>query len=101
MLPDSPIRLTVAERVRSASPVTAPLIATSLKPDEEPTARIESCQPLRLPVPSSDTLNWRRYSLVLDDAAKVDEADALFMFGACAAFISYLISKARINGLLR
>jgi hypothetical protein len=37
---------------------------------------------------------------LLDDAAKVDEADALFMLGACAAFVSYLINKAQANGLL-
>jgi hypothetical protein len=37
---------------------------------------------------------------LLEDAAKVDEADALFMFGACAAFVSYLINKARSSGLL-
>jgi len=32
---------------------------------------------------------------LLEDAAEVDEADALFMLGACAAFVSYLINKAR------
>jgi hypothetical protein len=37
---------------------------------------------------------------LLEDAAKVDEADALFMLGACAAFVSYLINKARPTGLL-
>ena len=32
---------------------------------------------------------------LLDDAnASVDDADALFMFGACAAFVTYLISKS-------
>jgi hypothetical protein len=41
-----------------------------------------------------------RHALLDDSAAKVDEADALFMFGACAAFVSYLINKARTNGLL-
>ena len=41
-----------------------------------------------------------RHALVDDGAAKVDEADALFMLGACAAFVSYLINKARLNGLL-
>jgi hypothetical protein len=40
-----------------------------------------------------------RHALLDDSAAKVDEADALFMLGACAAFISYLINKARMNGL--
>jgi hypothetical protein len=37
---------------------------------------------------------------LLEDAAKVDEADALFILGACAAFVSYLINKARSSGLL-
>jgi hypothetical protein len=41
-----------------------------------------------------------RHALVDDGAAKVDETDALFMLGACAAFVSYLINKARPNGLL-
>lgn len=35
-----------------------------------------------------------------DTASKVDETDAMFMLGACAAFVSYLINKARLNGLL-
>jgi hypothetical protein len=34
-------------------------------------------------------------------SAKVDETDALFMIGACAAFVSYLINKSRAAGLLR
>jgi AbiJ N-terminal domain 4 len=29
------------------------------------------------------------------DASKVDETDALFMIGACAAFVSYMINKSR------
>jgi hypothetical protein len=29
----------------------------------------------------------------------VDEADALFMLGACASFVSYLISKAAAAGV--
>lgn len=29
-----------------------------------------------------------------EDEAKVDEADALFMLGACASFVSYLMSKS-------
>ena len=41
-----------------------------------------------------------RHALLDDSTAKVDETDALFMFGACAAFVSYLINKARSNGLL-
>jgi hypothetical protein len=35
------------------------------------------------------------------DAADVDEADAMFMIGACSAFVSYLINKARLVGLLK
>ena len=33
------------------------------------------------------------------DGANVDEADAIFMLGACASFVSYLIGKARGGGL--
>lgn len=33
-----------------------------------------------------------RHALVFDGQAAVGEADALFMFGACAAFVSYLLS---------
>jgi hypothetical protein len=40
-----------------------------------------------------------RHALLDESAAKVDETDALFMFGACAAFVSYLINEARTNGL--
>jgi hypothetical protein len=36
-----------------------------------------------------------RHALVLEDKAQVDEADALFMLGACASFVSYLIARAR------
>lgn len=32
-----------------------------------------------------------RHSLVYDEKANVTEADAMFMFGACAAFVSYLL----------
>ena len=32
--------------------------------------------------------------------AKADETDAMFMLGACAAFVSYLINKARFAGLI-
>jgi hypothetical protein len=35
------------------------------------------------------------------DAPDVDEADALFMIGACSSFLSYLINKARAVGLLK
>jgi hypothetical protein len=41
-----------------------------------------------------------RHALLEGGEAKVDEADALFMMGACAAFVSYLLNKARTNGLL-
>jgi hypothetical protein len=41
-----------------------------------------------------------RHPLLEKDAADVDETDALFMIGACAAFVSYLINKSRNAGLL-
>jgi hypothetical protein len=41
-----------------------------------------------------------RHALLDDGTAKVDETDALFMIGACAAFVSYLINKARSAGVL-
>ncbi len=34
-----------------------------------------------------------RHALVFSDKANIDEADALFMLGACASFVSFLISK--------
>lgn len=34
-----------------------------------------------------------RHALVFDDEAKVDETDALFMLGACASFVSYLLAR--------
>jgi hypothetical protein len=38
---------------------------------------------------------------LLDDAnATADETDALFMIGACSAFVSYVINKARLAGLI-
>jgi hypothetical protein len=39
-----------------------------------------------------------RHPLLDDSQAAVDESDALFMIGACAAFVSYLIGKARAAG---
>jgi hypothetical protein len=39
-----------------------------------------------------------RHALI-ESESRVDEADAQFMFGACASFLSYLISKARLAGL--
>jgi hypothetical protein len=41
-----------------------------------------------------------RHALLEASAPAVDETDALFMIGACAAFVSYLINKARTAGLL-
>jgi hypothetical protein len=35
-----------------------------------------------------------RHALVLEKEAQVDEADALFMLGACASFVSYLIARS-------
>lgn len=35
-----------------------------------------------------------RHPLIDSEDGKVDESDALFMIGACAAFVSYLIGKA-------
>ncbi|UUV05770.1 AbiJ-NTD4 domain-containing protein [Ruegeria sp. YS9] len=35
-----------------------------------------------------------RHALVFKDEAQVDEADALFMLGACASFVSYLIMRS-------
>ena len=34
-----------------------------------------------------------RHALVFSDDAQVDEADALFMLGACASFVSYLLAR--------
>jgi hypothetical protein len=34
-----------------------------------------------------------RHALVFKEAAQVDEADALFMLGACASFVSYLLAR--------
>lgn len=36
-----------------------------------------------------------RHPLVFQDTAQVDEVDALFMLGACAAFVSFLIARNR------
>jgi hypothetical protein len=41
-----------------------------------------------------------RHSLVFKGVADVDQTDALFMLGACASFISYLVNKARASGLI-
>lgn len=42
-----------------------------------------------------------RHPLLDGQHANVDEVDALFMIGACAAFVSYMIQKARVAGLLK
>ena len=42
-----------------------------------------------------------RHSLLEKEPPTVDEADAQFMIGACSAFVSYLISKARSVDLLK
>jgi hypothetical protein len=42
-----------------------------------------------------------RHPLIDGPSANVDEIDALFMIGACASFVSYLIGKARSAGLLK
>ena len=36
-----------------------------------------------------------RHALLDEPVAQVDETDALYMLGSCAAFVSYLINKAR------
>ena len=36
-----------------------------------------------------------RHALINGDSPKVDEADALYMLAACAAFVTYLIGKSR------
>jgi len=41
-----------------------------------------------------------RHALLNEDAPQVVESDALYMLGSCAAFVSYLINKARTSGLL-
>jgi hypothetical protein len=41
-----------------------------------------------------------RHALLEVPAASVDKTDALFMIGACAAFVSYLINKSRAPGLI-
>ena len=42
-----------------------------------------------------------RHPLIDDPKASVDEVDALFMFGACSSFVSYLIGKERQSGASR
>jgi hypothetical protein len=42
-----------------------------------------------------------RHPMLEKVAPDVDETDALFMIGACSAFVSYLVNKARNAGLLK
>jgi len=42
-----------------------------------------------------------RHPLLESDVARVGMPEAVFMFGACASFISYLISRARGSGMLK
>jgi hypothetical protein len=44
--------------------------------------------------------NGIRHALLDEPVAQVDETDALYMLGSCAAFVSYLINRARQAGLL-
>jgi hypothetical protein len=44
--------------------------------------------------------NGIRHALLDEPVAQVDETDAIYMLGSCAAFVSYLINKARRAGLL-
>ena len=37
-----------------------------------------------------------RHAHLNEPSSKPDEAEALFMIGSCAAFVSYLINKARL-----
>ena len=41
-----------------------------------------------------------RHALLDQTDAQVTEADALFMLGACASFVTYMITRARAAGLL-
>jgi hypothetical protein len=41
-----------------------------------------------------------RHALLDEPVAQVDETDALYMLGSCAAFVSYMMNKARRAGLL-
>ncbi len=44
--------------------------------------------------------NGIRHPILEGSEPNVSEEDALFMIGACAAFVSYVINKARVAGLL-
>ncbi|HAE28382.1 MAG TPA: hypothetical protein DCG58_14560, partial [Hyphomonas adhaerens] len=38
-----------------------------------------------------------RHALVFNEKSTVDEVDALFMLGACASFVSYLLARAPVQ----
>ncbi|MGN8151767.1 hypothetical protein ACTJK5_05780 [Agrobacterium sp. 22094] len=40
-----------------------------------------------------------RHALLDKGDAKVDEVDAMFMLGACSAFVTYLVQKKRAAGI--
>lgn len=40
-----------------------------------------------------------RHALLFEGKSSVDEADALFMIGACSAFVTYLITRANDTGI--
>lgn len=42
-----------------------------------------------------------RHALVFQDSSAADETDALFMLGACAAFVSYLLTRGQAGGLIQ
>lgn len=42
-----------------------------------------------------------RHALALEKEALVDEADALFMLGSCASFVSYLVTNGRKSGRIK
>lgn len=44
--------------------------------------------------------NGVRHAIFDSKSANTDEADALFMLGACASFVSYLVAKGRAAGFL-
>lgn len=41
-----------------------------------------------------------RHALVLQDTANVDEADAMFMLGACASCVSFLLARGRAANII-
>jgi hypothetical protein len=67
-------------------------------PDQSQHAAGGPCHPAHL------SAGWQPRELLLQEIqflqAQVDETDALYMLGSCAAFVSYLINKARQAGVL-